>query len=97
MEIDIDLCCLFVKHYNSHKEKGVVNIPDIEVAKIVMFRTYDKFIKDELIMPIELLPLNEKQDLVNECKEMKDIFYTNTSLTENCKILHLIKFINSNT
>lgn len=84
----------FIGWYNSAKKKGITFIPDTVVAKIVMGKLYDEFVRQGLLTKIEYLPVEEKVELTNECREVKDVLYTNKSLTENCRILHLIKFIN---
>lgn len=94
METDDDLCSLFVNFYNSMREKGVTFIPNSAVAVNVMTRVYNRFVKYGELIKIEDLPKDEKMELVNECREMKGVFYTNESLIMGCKILHVIKLIN---
>jgi|GEM_PF-4706233 len=94
MNINHSLSVLFVNYYNDLKEKGITYIPNIEVAKITMVGLYNTFVKDGAIKKIEDLLIEEKQTLVNECREVKTE-YTNETLTTQCKILHLIKSINT--
>lgn len=97
MSINQSLSVLFVGRYNDCKEKGVTHIPSTTVAKIVMLELYDKFINDGVVKPIEELTNEEKEKLVAECREVKNHNYTNETLTETSKILHLIKTINNYT
>ena len=97
MNINVDLCSLFVSFYKKKKEAGITFIPDTKVAKYVMIRTYNAFLKEGILTPIEFLSGEEKIKLTTECREMKNVSYSNESLITSCKILHLIKFINNNT
>lgn len=94
MDIDISLSVLFVDFFNKKKSEGVTHIPCTAVAKKIMLGLYEKFVIEGVLNPIEELSLAEKQNLISECKMMKDIFYTNEKLITNCKILHLINLIN---
>lgn len=95
MNIDFHLSTMFIKFYNDLKRVGVTFIPDTEVAKYVFLRAYEDYVKIEILVPIEDLPKEEKLKLVSECREMKDVFYTNKTLKRNCKILHVINLLNS--
>lgn len=97
MDIDVTLSALFVDFYNSQKGKGKTYIPCTNVAKRVMLLLYEQFIVQGLLIPIEQLSLEEKKKLVNECRLMENIFYTNKSLIENSKILYVINLINENS
>lgn len=79
------------------KGKGLTFIPNTEVAKIIMMEAYNQFVKEGVLVPIEELSVEEKMELVNECREMKEIFYTNESLIIDSKTLHTIKLINNNS
>lgn len=93
MEVDTSLTALFVNFYNGMKKDGVTFIPNSEVAKIVMIGQYKRFIAQKLLIPIELLDIEDKRALADECRLM-GIFYDNKTLIENCKILHVINLIN---
>lgn len=93
MTINQNLAVLFVGIYNNFKAKGIAYIPNTEVAKIVMISTYNSFVRNKEIKPIEELPEEEKKRLVAECREMKKD-YTNTTLIEQVKVLYVIENIN---
>lgn len=95
MNIEVDLCVMFVGCYNRLKEHGITFIPDTDVAKYILIRTYNQFVKEGLLSSIEDLDVEEKKKLVAECREMKDVFYTNETLIRNCKILHVINLLNN--
>ena len=95
MNINHSLSVLFVGIYNDFKEKGETYIPNTEVAKITMISLYDKFVKEGVIKNIEDLTIEEKQNLVAECREVKNNNYTNKTLTTTSMILFLIKNINN--
>ena len=95
MNIEVSLCALFAKNYRENKSVGVTYIPDTIVAKIVMTKMYNQFVNDGLLVPIEFLPEEKKIELVDECRRVKDSFYTNESLRVQCRILHAINIVNS--
>lgn len=106
MNIEDDLCVICVNFYNYTKEEGVTYIPDTAVAKYALLKKYYLFIQYGYLQRIEDIPTEEKIELTTECRniEMKDrsgkterIRFTNETLTDYCRILHVIKFINNNT
>lgn len=97
MDIDVEVTKFFVDFYNDQKANGKTWIPDCKVSRYVMLREYRRLISYGQLIPIEYLPIEEKVALTTECREMKNIFYTNESLKINCKILHLINLINNNS
>ena len=96
MNINNDLTVLFIKIYNEYKEKGQVYIPYTLAAQNILLLVYNQFVKDGSITKIEYLDIETKMKLVDECRK-QDIVFTNESLTNQCRILHLFKVINDNT
>lgn len=94
MDIDANMTVLFTRIYNTHKAKGVVLIPDWIVAQICVLNVYNRLVIYEIIEPIENLALEEKQSLVDECRQVQGVKYTNRTLRNTCRILHVIKFYN---
>jgi hypothetical protein len=88
--IELELCPMFIGQYN----KGLLNyLITSDVPKIVLLRVYDLMLVEEKLIPIEKLPEEEKKNLVTECRAT-GIKFTNRSLIEAAKILHVVRFIN---
>jgi len=88
MNVDESLTTLFVNDYLRLKGKY---IPDTIVAKRILLRMYTRFVSEGL-SPIENLSHEDKMSLVNECR-MTGEKYTNETLTNQCRILYLLKTI----
>lgn len=95
--INHQLTVFFIKMYNKHKEKGVTSIPTFTVPRIILLPLYDRLVEDGSMLPLDLLPEEEKESLVRECREVRNVRYTDESLTVAAKILHLIRTINSHS
>lgn len=95
--INHKLTVFFVKMYNQAKEEGKTWIPTITVARLILLPLYDSLVEQQAMVAIDLLPEEEKESLVTECRMVKGHNYTNESLTIASKILHLIRTINSHT
>lgn len=91
ISIDQQLTAFFVSKYNEDKSTLKFCV-DMEVPKITIGHTYKQFVKEELLIPIEKLPDEEKETLRQELIKL-DIPVTKFS----AKILHTIKFINNNS
>ena len=92
MNVDESLTTLFVNDYLRLKGKY---IPDTIVAKRILLRMYTRFVSEGL-SPIENLSHEDKMSLVNECR-MTGEKYTNETLTDQCRILYLLKTITNDT
>lgn len=66
------------------------------VPKQVMLSTYRIFVEVDGLIPIELLDVEEKVKLANECREVP-ISFNNKKLKDAAKILHTLKFIDANS
>jgi hypothetical protein len=87
--IELELCPMFIGQYN----KGLLDyLITSDVPKIVLLRVYDLMLTEENLTPIENLPEDQKKNLVTECRAT-GITFTNESLREAARILHVIKFI----
>lgn len=95
-EINATLSALFVNQYNRTKENGLPRVNFGGVARYVMIQVYNEFVKDKILMPIEELSFDDKMSLVDECRATGE-FFTNETLIEQSKMLHVIRTINSNT
>lgn len=89
-----ELSVYFVSYYN--KTGNLLFIISSHVPKITMLNLYDIFIREKSILPIELLPKENKISLVKECRDT-GLEFTNKTLINSAKILHTIKFINANS
>ena len=98
MKTDIDLAAFFVGVFNNNKgNKGCLEfLIESEVPKTVLIHTYNVFLKDEVLVPVELLTTEEKMKLVDKCRTT-DLKFTNETLTDAARILYTINFINENT
>lgn len=92
MNIDTELTVFFVGYYNKTKI-----IPDSVVAKEILLKKYQQFLNEGILTPIENITQEEKINLVNECRSMKDKNYTNKTLKEQSIVLYLILFLNFNS
>lgn len=89
--IELDLCPMFIGQYNRGNLDYLITS---EVPKIVLLRVYNLMLIVEGLIKIEDLPDEEqKKNLVTECRAT-GIKFTNESLREAARILHVIKFIN---
>lgn len=95
MTIANDLVSFYIGMYNTGKV-SLMLLFTTGVSKDVFLTTYRSFIKEEILIPIEKLPNEEKLKLVSECKET-GLNFSNETLTNSAKILHTIKFINANS
>lgn len=95
MTIQNNLVAFYLGMYNSG-QVSLMLLLTTGVAKEVFLSTYKMFVLDKSITPIEKLPEDEKIKLVSECKET-GINFTNSTLTDSARILHIIKFINENS
>ena len=91
MNIDESLTVLFSDYYQKMKWQKSSYIPDTVVVKAVLVPMYRRFVSEGLT-PIENLSHENKMSLVNECR-MTGEKYTNESLTDQCRILYLLKTI----
>ncbi len=96
MTVNTSLTGIFVGIYNKIKKEGRTYIPFTTVAKTALLGVYKECVKDGSVIAIEDLQKEEKENLVAECRE-QDIFFTNETLIQQCKCLHLIKAINDNS
>lgn len=95
MTVTNDLSVHFVIFYNNGKYP-LDYLIDAAVPKKVLLSMYDLCIKYEYFMPIELLQIEDKKELVSKCRET-GLTFTNQSLTDASKILYTINFINENS
>ena len=93
-DVNIALTRTFVNIYLKCKEEGSSYIPNTNVAKIILGEAYNEFTKHGEILPVEDLSEERKMELVAECKATGEAF-TNDTLTNKCKILHVLKEISS--
>lgn len=94
-DINATLSALFVNQYNRTIEQGCPRVNFGGVARYVMKQVYNEFVKDKTITPIEELSFDEKMSLVDECRATGGTF-TNETLIEQSKMVHLIRTINKN-
>lgn len=89
--IEIELSAKFAAMYQ--REKSMLDfLVTSEVPKRVLLRRYELLLMDGL-SKIEDLTVEVKNELVKECRQTK-LKFTNKSLTEAARILHVLKFIN---
>lgn len=87
--IELDLCPMFIGHYN----KGYLDyLITSVVPKIVLLKVYKLALREESLTPIENLSEDMKKSLVSECRAT-GIKFSNKSLIEAAKILHIVRFI----
>jgi len=91
MTIDFTLSAFFIGLYKKDK-KNLDFLIDSGVPVNVMKRVYEIMLIDGLT-PVENLEESEKKELVKECRAT-GLQFTNRTLTDAAKILHVIKFIN---
>jgi Mg/Co/Ni transporter MgtE len=88
--IEIELCSTFVSQYKKgHLEYLITS----DVPKEVILKVYKILVNEKQITIIENLAEEEKKKLVDECRET-GLKFTNKSLTNAAKILHVLKFFN---
>lgn len=95
--LNYSLTVFFMDMYLDSKKQGNTCIPTISVAKKVILPLYDSFIDEGAMVAIESLTEEEKINLVNECREVKNVIYTNETLILTAKILHVLKTISTTT
>lgn len=66
------------------------------VPKFIFLATYNMFLRDEVIIPVELLPMEEKIKLKDKLNET-GLNFTNQTKTDAARILYTLNFINENT
>jgi len=91
MDCDFKLYEHFVLMYNKNKST-LKYLLESGVPKIILIDVYKSLLRDNLIIPIEQLPEDDKKELVSECRTT-GLFFTNESLIRSAKILHTLKFI----
>ena len=95
MNIQIELTSKFVEMYNVDSN-GFCFIISAVVPKKILLKTYEIFVRDEIILPIEILNKEDKMKLVDKCRET-GLKFTNQSLSDAARILHTLNLINENT
>lgn len=93
-DVNVALTGLFVNIYNKYKGENKTYIPNTSVAKITMIQVYESFIKEGILISIEKLSFEDKMSLVDECRATGATF-TNETLIQQSKILHVIRTINN--
>ena len=92
MTVTQDLSIFFIGMYNNNK--STLNfLFEGFVPKYVFRKEYEIMIRFYGLEPIENLEQGKKKELVSECRAT-GIFFTNQTLIEAAKTLHVIKFIN---
>lgn len=92
MTVDLNLLAFFASLYKKDK-KNLDFLIESAVPKDVMSKVYEIMIRFYGLEPIENLEEEKKKELVSECRAT-GLFFTNKTLTEAAKTLHVIKFIN---
>ena len=88
-----DLTVFFTGMYN--RDQSCLNyLFESHAPKYIYTRMYDKMVRLYGLTPIENLEEEEKKQLVSECRST-GIFFTNKTLIEAAKTLHVIKFLNN--
>jgi hypothetical protein len=87
--IELELCPMFISQYNRGNLDYLITSG---VPKRVLLRVYDLMLVEENLTPIEKLPEEQKKSLATECRAT-GIKFSNESLREAARILHVIKFI----
>ncbi|HEY9362140.1 MAG TPA: hypothetical protein VIQ00_02680 [Chitinophagaceae bacterium] len=92
MTVTQDLSIFFIGMYN--KKKSTLNfLFEAYVPKHIFKREYEIMIRFYGLEPIENLNKERKKELVSECRAT-GIFFTNQTLIEAAKTLHVIQFLN---
>lgn len=89
-----NLTAMYVTMYKD-SPKILFHIIDSQASKTVMLQSYRMLVNDGSMQPIENIPVIDKIKLVDECRAT-GMAFNNKSLTDSARILHAIKFINSN-
>ena len=92
MTVTQDLSIFFIGMYNNNKS-ALNFLFEGYVPKHIFKREYEIMIRFYGLEPIENLGQEKKKELVSECRAT-GIFFTNQTLIEAAKTLHVIKFIN---
>ena len=92
MTVTQDLTAFFTTMYNNQKS-ALSFLFEGYVPKYVFKKEYEVMIRFYGLEPIENLEEEKKKELVSECRAT-GIFFTNQTLIEAAKTLHVIKFIN---
>ena len=95
MNVQIELSSLFVEMSNVDNN-GFCFVISAVVPKKILLRTYEMFVRDEILLPIEILNKEDKIKLVCKCRET-GIKFTNQSLSDAARILHTLNLINENS
>ena len=91
MTVDFTLSAFFVSLYKKDK-KNLDFLIESAAPKDVMGKVYEILVRENELIPIENLEESEKKELVKECRQT-GIQFTNRTLTDAAKILHMVKFI----
>lgn len=91
-----ELSAFFVAKFNERKFNWFPHLIEAAVSKKVLLYVYEVMVKDKAIPSIETLPEDEKKLLVQQCRDT-GLRFNNQRLIDCAKILHTIKFINSNS
>ena len=95
MNIQIELTSKFVE-MSKVDNNGFCFVISAGVPKKILLKTYEIFVRDEIILPIEILNKEEKIKLVDKCRET-GLKFTNQTLSDSERILHTLNLINENT
>lgn len=90
-----NLVAFYLSMYNAGTASLLLLI-DTPVSKDVFLSTYKMLIADKSIAKIEDLPNDDKIKLVTECRKT-GLNFSNETLINASKILHVINFINANS
>lgn len=94
MTVTNTLTAMYVTMYKENT-KVLFHIIDSQASKTVMLQSYRMLVNDGSMQPIENIPVIDKIKLVDECRAT-GMAFNNKNLTDSARILHAIKFINSN-
>ena len=92
MTVTQDLSIFFIGMYNNNKS-ALKFLFEAYVPKHIFRREYEIMIRFYGLDRIENLEDEKKKELVSECRAT-GIIFTNQTLIEAAKTLHVIKFIN---
>lgn len=91
--VNDNLSAFFMSMYNSNNN-SLSFLMTGGVPKYIMLNTYNVFVKEKTIIPIESLIIEEKIKLWEDCKL---IGIERDKIVDAAKILHTVNFINENS
>lgn len=97
MYVNDTLCAFFVTMFNKCKDDEAIKFFfEGAVPQDIFLSIYKTFIKENGLIPIEDLPKEKKIELTTECRKT-GLNFTNETLTNACRILYTLNFINENS